>query len=270
MLRLTARGEAILFAVLVLGMALGLSLLPGDAVALYGWTPALAVVLILVLTGKARSRSAWAALGFARSGRSLWPIAVAIPFVVLSTGYLVAAAGGMTGLALPAGTSGLGFGITWLVLLPAGAFSAIGEELGWRGFLLPRLASLGRVRAGLAMGLLWAVWHFPLILISGSYHPGADLAFLALFTATLVALTFISNELRMATGSAWPSTILHGAHNASWDQLRSLATVPSGSLDLVAGEAGLVPVLLYGAVAVWIIATRREWVETRRRARSRD
>ncbi len=268
MFRLTARREAVLFAVLVLAMALGLSLLPGDGVALYGWTPALAVVLILVLTGKARSRSAWAALGFGRSGRSLWLSAVAIPMVVLSTGYLVASAGGMTGLALPAGISVPRFGITWLVLLPAGAISAIGEELGWRGFLLPRLAPLGRVRAGLAIGLLWAVWHYPLILISGAYHGGADLPFLALFTATVVAITFISNELRMATGSAWPSTILHGAHNASWDQMRSLATRPSGSLDLVAGEAGLVPLLLYGAVAVWIIAMRRDWVETRRQASS--
>lgn len=268
MLRLTARGEAVLFAVLVLAMALGLSLLPGGGVALYGWTPALAVVLILVLAGKARSRSAWAALGFERSGRSLWLIAVAIPVVVLSTGYIVASAGGVTGLALPAGISVPRFGITWLVLLPAGAISAIGEELGWRGFLLPRLASLGRVRAGLAIGLLWAVWHYPLILISGAYHGGADLPFLALFTATVVATTFISNELRMATGSAWPSTILHGAHNASWDQLRSLATRPSGSLDLVAGEAGLVPLLLYGAVAVWIIAMRPRWVETRGQASS--
>lgn len=268
MLRLTARGEAVLFAVLVLAMALGLSLLPGGGVALYGWTPALAVVLILVLAGKARSRSAWAALGFGRSGRSLWLIAVAIPVVVLSTGYIGASAGGVTGLALPAGISVPRFGITWLVLLPAGAISAIGEELGWRGFLLPRLASLGRVRAGLAIGLLWAVWHYPLILISGAYHGGADLPFLALFTATVVATTFISNELRMATGSAWPSTILHGAHNASWDQLRSLATRPSGSLDLVAGEAGLVPLLFYGAVAVWIIAMRPGWVETRGQASS--
>jgi membrane protease YdiL (CAAX protease family) len=263
MLRLTALGEAVLFAVLVLAMALGLSLLPGGGVALYGWTPALAVVLILVLTGKARSRTAWADLGYRCSGRRLWLVAVAIPIVVLSTGYLVASAGGMTGLALPAGISVPRFGITCLVLLPAGAISAIGEELGWHGFLLPRLASLGRVRAGLAIGLLWAVWHYPLILISGAYHGGSDVIFLALFTATVVAITFISNELRMATGSTWPSTILHGAHNASWDQLRSLTTRPTGSLDLVAGESGLVPLLLYGAVAVWIIARRRGWAETR-------
>ena len=263
MLRLTARDEAVLFAGLVLAMALGLSLLPGGGVALYGWTPALAAVLILVLTGKARSPSAWAALGFGSSGRCLWLIAVAIPIVVLSTGYLVASAGAVTGLALPAGISVPRFGITWLVLLPAGAISAIGEELGWRGFLLPRLASLGRLRAGLAIGLLWAVWHYPLILISGAYHGGADLPFLVLFTASVVAFTFVSNELRMATGSAWPSTVLHGAHNASWDQLRSLATRPSGSLDLVAGEAGLVPLLLYGAVAAWIIVMRRDWAETR-------
>jgi membrane protease YdiL (CAAX protease family) len=266
MLTLTARGEAVHFAGLVLAMALGLSLMPGGGAALYGWTPFLAVALILVLTGKARSRSAWAALGFGSSGRRLWLIAIAIPIVVLSTGYVVAAAGGVTGLALPAGVSVPRFVITWLVLLPAGAISAIGEELGWRGFLVPRLASLGRVRTGLAIGLLWAVWHYPLILISGAYHGGADLPFLALFTATVVAITFISNELRMATTSAWPSTILHGAHNASWDQLRSLVTRPSGSLDLVAGEAGLVPLLLYGAVAVWIIVTRRDWLETRSQA----
>ena len=49
MLKLTAHAEAVLFAVLVLAMALGLSLLPGDGIALHGWTPALAVVTIAIV-----------------------------------------------------------------------------------------------------------------------------------------------------------------------------------------------------------------------------
>lgn len=261
MLKLSRQGEAALFAAVALALALGLSLIPGVGIALYGWTPALAVVVVLLVTGQIRSRAAWRGLGLGVAGFRLWIPAVALPVLVLSTGYLVARGAGLTGLSLPDDVSPLRFGITWLILIPAGTLSALGEELGWRGFLLPRLAHLGRVRAGLAIGSLWAAWHIPAILISGAYHGGADAPFLVLFTLTVIAITFVSNELRIASGSTWPPTILHGAHNATWDQLRSTVVRPSGSLDLVAGEVGAVPLLLYGAVAVWIVATRPAWHE---------
>ncbi len=46
---------------------------------------------------------------------------------------------------------------------------ALGEELGWRGFLLPSLLPLGQWRAILMSGLIWGVWHAPAILQGHNY-----------------------------------------------------------------------------------------------------
>src|SRR5262245_22840797 len=62
-------------------------------------------------------------------------------------------------------------GFAWYLFPVAVAISApvqIGEELGWRGYLLPRVASqIGYRRAGLFIGAIWAAWHLPLFFIRG-------------------------------------------------------------------------------------------------------
>src|SRR5205085_48045 len=62
----------------------------------------------------------------------------------------------------------------------------LGEEYGWRGYLLPRLLPLGEVRASALVGLLWAVWHLPLLL-AGLNYPGRNpwLALLVEIVATI-------------------------------------------------------------------------------------
>lgn len=89
----------------------------------------------------------------------------------------------------------------WLVALPLLVFSsrilvdpgALGEELGWRGFALPRLLELIDARgASLALGLVWAVWHLPAFHV-GSLSQSA-LAFLP-FVATVVSLSVIMTFL---------------------------------------------------------------------------
>ena len=51
---------------------------------------------------------------------------------------------------------------------------SLGEELGWRGYLLPRLLSVGRARALLLVGLVWAAWHLPLIFLTPLCHPDGN------------------------------------------------------------------------------------------------
>jgi uncharacterized protein len=61
----------------------------------------------------------------------------------------------------------------WVLL-----FSVAGEETGWRGYLLPRLLDrTGPVRASLALGLVWALWHLPLWAMPGDFHADLDTAF---------------------------------------------------------------------------------------------
>jgi hypothetical protein len=108
---------------------------------------------------------------------------------------------------------------------------------------------------------LWAAWHLPLIYIAAAYHPGAGAPYLVTFTVTIVAMSFIANELRMASGSAWPAVVFHGAHNGIWFQLQALVVGSSVTLNRVGGESGIVPLSLYVVVALWIVLRRPAWPE---------
>ncbi|MFI5259022.1 MAG: type II CAAX prenyl endopeptidase Rce1 family protein [Candidatus Limnocylindrales bacterium] len=258
MRRLDRRGEAALFAVLVLGIGLASSLLGGRFVEPYGWIPLAAAVVVVLLTGRARSRTAWSGFAVRWAGFAAWIPAIAIPGVVLTAGYVAAWAFGAVKLGLDGISVPVYAGMT-IVILVGASIEAIGEEVGWRGFLLPRLAGLGRVRAGFIGGLLWAAWHTPLIYVAGAYHGGADPLFMVPFTITIVAMGFIANELRIASGSSWPAVVFHGAHNGIWFQLQVLVVGSTGALGAIGGESGLVPMTLYVLVAVWIVARRPAW-----------
>ena len=89
----------------------------------------------------------------------------------------------------------------------------VGEEIGWRGFALPRLlARFGPGRASLILGVLWGFWHFPTFFIAGA--PQAEVpivAYIAYTTALSGAFTWVWLRTR---GSVLLATLLHGAVNA--------------------------------------------------------
>jgi membrane protease YdiL (CAAX protease family) len=259
MLQLDRHRAAALFAVVVLGIALGTAIVAALAgkwvTEPYGWIPLAAAVLVILAGGGVRSRAAWSGFAIRRAGLRAWLPAIGIPAVVLTAGYLAAAATGNARLGLGA-TSPLYFAAFTVAIVVAASLEAIGEELGWRGYLLPRVADLGRVRAGLITGALWVAWHAPLIYIAGAYHGGAGPLFILPFGITIVAMGFIANELRMASGSSWPAVIFHGAHNGIWFQLGALTLGSTGLLAGIGDEAGVVPMTLYVLIAVWIVRRR--------------
>jgi len=97
--------------------------------------------------------------------------------------------------------------------LPVTLFT-FGEEYGWRGYLLPRLLPLGEIRASVLIGVIWGVWHLPLLL-AGLNYPGVN-AWLAiiLFTFTTVALSFTYTWLFVASsGSVLVAAVFHASTN---------------------------------------------------------
>jgi hypothetical protein len=104
-------------------------------------------------------------------------------------------------------------------LLQEGLEVARALPSGMRGYLLPRLLSLGRRRALALSGLVWAAWHLPLILLSSVFPVGNKLISLPLFVATIVAASFFYGYQRIYTGSVWPASIAHSMHNAAWGTL---------------------------------------------------
>jgi membrane protease YdiL (CAAX protease family) len=107
-------------------------------------------------------------------------------------------------------------GIAFLIAPVLNAIPILGEEFGWRAYLQPKLMPLGGKRAMLWMGLIWGVWHAPIIGMGHNYgldYPGFPwTGMLAMTWFTIVFGTFIG-WASLRAGSMWPAVIGHGALN---------------------------------------------------------
>ena len=130
-----------------------------------------------------------------------------------------------------------------------------GEEFGWRGYLLPRLAPLGGVWAAVITGVIWGLWHAPLIVFSGYNFPGHPLLGILGMVVFTVGYGMIFAWLRFRSGSVWPSTLAHAALNAQAGfAVLLLAPARDSLLRPPVGLIGVVPVLV---VAIALAATGR-------------
>ncbi|MFO8035051.1 MAG: type II CAAX endopeptidase family protein [Anaerolineales bacterium] len=90
---------------------------------------------------------------------------------------------------------------------------ALGEEVGWRGFLLPRLLPLGQTKAMIVTGVIWGVWHAPAIAQGFNYpqHPVRGIFMMIVFTT---AFGMFLGWLYFKTRSPWAPAFAHGTLNA--------------------------------------------------------
>ena len=132
------------------------------------------------------------------------------------------------------------------------AFAA-GEEIGWRGFLVPHLYKLtgSFTKTSLITGIIWSVWHFPLI-ISGVYLAKMPMDFQLLFLViTVTAMTFPISWLRLKSGSVWPAVLLHASHNLYIQRIFDPLTIENSPLSkYMIGESGIVMMVILIGVAV--------------------
>lgn len=96
------------------------------------------------------------------------------------------------------------------------ALFTLGEEFGWRGYLLPKLMPLGPRRAVLLSGLIWGVWHWPVIAMGHNYgldYPGHPWLGMVMMVVFCVGSGAILGWLTIKEGSIWPAVIGHAAIN---------------------------------------------------------
>ena len=250
-------GRAAAFYVLALGLAVVCSLaapvLDRGVLLLTMFTPLAAVLLMmLVFTREGRSRTGWVSLGLTHAGWRGWPLAVLAPIVMLGFSYAVLWATPYASFQAPAEAfNPVGFAIGLLI----GFVLALGEETGWRGYMLPRLTSLGVVPAMLIVGFFHGVWHLPLIFLTPFYHSDGNLMIIVpLFLVTLTLAGVFFGYLRIVTGSVWPAVIAHAVHNEVWAFLRELTTGPSPqTIEYLGGESGLFEIAALVALAVLLL-----------------
>jgi membrane protease YdiL (CAAX protease family) len=103
-------------------------------------------------------------------------------------------------------------------MTPVTALIIWGEEFGWRSYLQLRLLPGRPLLAAVAVGLIWGIWHVPLILM-GYQYPDHRLIGLVVFPVSTVLLSIVLGWLRSSTGSIWPVCLAHASINTlggSW------------------------------------------------------
>ncbi len=137
--------------------------------------------------------------------------------------------------------------------------SATGEEIGWRGFLLPRLTTQFGFTVGcLLSGCIWAVWHYPALLWA-NYNAGTNARYaLTCFTLMVIGDAFILGWLRLRSGSLWPCAMLHASHNLFVQAIFDRLTAPVGRARYFTTEFGAGLVLTIGATALFFWLRRKE------------
>jgi uncharacterized protein len=155
-------------------------------------------------------------------------------------------------------------GWEWLFLLTAGVLisclGAMGEEIGWRGLLLPHLVKLtGFTRGTLITAAIWVLWYSPIILMADYDSRGLPLWYAWLcFTLMLIGVSFVYSWLRLKSGSLYPAVLLHATHNLFIQGLFDPLTIDTGTTKYIIGEfgAGLAVTGMITGVIFWWLYTR--------------
>lgn len=109
--------------------------------------------------------------------------------------------------------------ILWLLVtatigMVSSMSSALGEEIGWRGFLVPELSKqMSFTKLSLLSGIIWAAWHSPLILFADYNAPTNHWYALTCFAVMVVGISFVFAWLRLKSCSLWTAALLHASHN---------------------------------------------------------
>ena len=138
---------------------------------------------------------------------------------------------------------------------------SLGEQLGWQGFLFPRLQQrFGFHGACLILGSIWAVWHYPEILWA-DFNAGTNAVFaLACFTLMIVALAYVMGYLRVRSGSIWPCVLLNATHNTFVQGIFEPLTAPVGWANYITTEfgAGLAAAIVIAGIVIVSTGRPRE------------
>jgi membrane protease YdiL (CAAX protease family) len=130
----------------------------------------------------------------------------------------------------------------------------IGEELGWRGWLLPSLRPLGTWPALVISGAIWGLWHAPIILLGYNFDE-PNLFGVAMMTGTAILLGTLIGWLRLRSASVWPAVFAHGAVNAAGGFIGLVAMAGAPVDPVAAGPAGWATWIVMAVVIAVLAAT---------------
>jgi membrane protease YdiL (CAAX protease family) len=235
------------------------------------WCPGLAGITTTLLLKRDLSSLGWQ---WGNSRYQLWSYLVPIIYALIA--YLIIWTVGWGGFYnvefVKQISSSFGFDAlpSWLVIvlyfiiggvygLPRSISSALGEEIGWRGFLVPELAKkLNYNQTSILSGLIWSLWHYP-ILIFADYNSGTPAWYgLTCFTTLVVAMSFVYTWFRLKSNSLWTAVLLHATHNLYIQNIFTPLTSDTGNTKYYIDEFGAVLPVVCILFAVYFWTRRKE------------
>jgi uncharacterized protein len=227
------------------------------------WCPGIAAILTCLIRRRPISSLGW-------KWRSRYQaISYLIPIAYAGVAYAVVWATGLGGVPNPkvlehAFYSRLSLGTSPVIrlivfvlatgtlgMIPA-TLSALGEEIGWRGFLVPELAKMTSFTGtALISGVIWTAWHVP-ILVFADYNSGTPTWYgLSCFAVMVIGISFVFAWMRLKSGSLWTGVFLHASHNLFIQGIFTPLTIDTGKTKWVIDEFGFA--LAIAAVVVALI-----------------
>jgi membrane protease YdiL (CAAX protease family) len=246
----------------------------GFAVPLLMWCPGTAAVLTCLLVGRSLRT-----LGWSRPRVEYLGAAYCLPIVYAGIVYGAVwltqpgafhstfAAAGMNMQNHVLRATAIYVGGTGTVGVIFSTFYGLGEEIGWRGFLVPEMAKqMSFARLSVVSGVIWGLWHTPELLFA-DYNAGTNPAYaFACFLVMIVGASFLFAWLRLKSGSLWPAALLHGSHNAFVQGFFDQFTRDTGHTRWITTEFGAGMILTIGAFAAYFWTRRNEVEKESRRA----
>jgi membrane protease YdiL (CAAX protease family) len=231
------------------------------------WCPALGAFISLRLLGRPVSSLGWA-----------WKPRYQLLSYLIPLGYALAAylavwltgLGGfpdhkfLDGIATDARWTGLpsGLVLACYVLLQGtvgmvgSTARALGEEIGWRGFLLPQLARVSSfTTTAFVSGIIWTAWHVPLILFADYKSSTPAWYAVTCFAVMVIGISFLFAWMRLRSGSVWACAFLHASHNLFIQAILTPLTTDTGHTAWAIDEFG--GALALAGIAVAVIVWRK-------------
>ena len=201
-----------------------------------------AVLYFAVFPSRLDTTGSWLAAAY---GGQWTPESLKTELGVTTTGYLVQN------------------GLLAVTLAPIiNAIPAMGEEAGWRGYMMPRLKErFGLLNGRLLGGIIWGVWHWPIMLLTGyeygTNYLGAPVLGLAVWCVFCFAVNTVLDWLYEKTGCIWVPAIAHGALNAV-ASLPALLTYPADAYYNVLGPMPMGLISMMPVLALAVALTLRQ------------
>ncbi|MDB4902229.1 MAG: family intrarane metalloprotease protein [Mucilaginibacter sp.] len=236
------------------------------------WSPALSAFITCKILKRKIAGLGW---GWNQRRYLIW--AYLIPLIYSLVAYLIIWITGWGGFYNTAFITGIAKSFGWQNL-PNGAVivlyfiftgiigmvgslsTGLGEEIGWRGFLVPEVfkTTSSYTKTSVIVGFIWALWHFP-ILIFADYNSGTPAWYgLTCFTVMVISISFVFTWFRLKSNSLWTGAILHASHNLFIQSFFTPLTKDTGHTKYFIDEFGAVLPVICLIAAIYFWSRRRE------------